>query len=157
MPRIVGRECFPLYFIQFSSEYEIKDFIFTPQMAGYSEQAPHSKHRGEKKRKRDSSEKDDRVTRKRSRKHKKELEHEADGIEELDDAREPEIVNGTLTAVTLRVEHPSKEVDDLGAAIAKTAELADYSADDGDGTWTISRPMGGRISNIDPILTQDDR
>jgi NET1-associated nuclear protein 1 (U3 small nucleolar RNA-associated protein 17) len=90
-----------------------------------------------KKRKRDLIEGDARIKRSRAQQGVAADEHEqaADGDVETDNS----LQNGSLAN--------SKS---NGEAVAKRSS-------DGEAGWRLSKPMGGRMLDIDPILTQDDQ
>ena len=67
-------------------------------------------------------------------------------------------VNGNKEQKSLKSKH---EKTDVGA---EPSELINFrpqevvrQSDDGQAGWRISKPMGGRMLDIDPILTEDEQ
>lgn len=108
-------------------------------MAGQkTPKAPKVKDDKTKKRKRDVTESGSRTKR-----HRAEVkERKANG----QDSR-----NGEL----LEVSKPARASAEQGASDERELEIS-RQFDDGEAGWKVSKPMGGRMLDIDPILTDDE-
>jgi NET1-associated nuclear protein 1 (U3 small nucleolar RNA-associated protein 17) len=103
-------------------------------MAG--SKGPRTKVDGTKKRKRDTIDSDT-----KSKRHRQQTK-----------------VNGSNTQTLQRLKQENQGNDGAAGELSSfTPQEVIRPSDDGEAGWRISKPMGGRMLDIDPILTEDEQ